>query len=186
MSVLKNSHFLLNTLNCIARTAYAEGARSTEEAIYSLSELVRSTLAETEQIQTIRGELEIVRMYLSLQKIRLKDYFGFQVDVLEQVMDQRIPNMTLLPIVEHAVTCGISNDDGMLRIRIYAKRLGRRIEIYVENNAGSGKENGSDHYILDKKLKRTFGEEYGIRTARSEMGKGSVTVVAIPVYERYA
>ena len=184
MNMMKRSHFLLNTLNCIARTANGEGAPINEEAVYKLSVLIRCALAEKDQIQTIRGELAAVRNYLKLQKIRLKDHFDFQIVVPDSAEDCRIPNMTLLPIVESVVMQGLTNDRKCLCILICAKEMGKNLEIFIEDNVSYSKENQGygedDRYIIDKKLKLYFGNEYGVRTERKELGKGSITVVSVP------
>lgn len=184
MNMIKRSHFLLNTLNCIARTAYVEGAPITEEAVYNLSELIRCALAERDQIQTIRGEIDTVRNYLKLQKIRLNDHFEFQIAVSDSAADCRIPNMTLLPIVESIVMQGLTNDRECLRILICVKEVGKNIEIFIEDNRSYSKESQGygedDRYMVDRKLKRYFGNEYGVRTERKELGKGCVTAVSVP------
>lgn len=190
MSLAVNPHFLFNTLNCMARVAYFENAPKTEELIYCLSDLLRYNLRKGDQLHTIGAELDNVEKYLQIQKIRFNDRLEYTVDVSDYIRSRHIPNMILQPIVENAIVHGIApkRDGGTLRI--YAENNQKNIVIYISDNGNgfpkkvlenlrSNKLEGLGYQNTDKRLKRYYGEEFGLEVVKSDFS-GSTVAIRIP------
>lgn len=190
MSLAVNPHFLFNTLNCMARIAYFENATKTEELIYCLSDLLRYNLRKGDQLHTIGAELDNVEKYLQIQKIRFGDRLEYSVDVSDYIRSRHIPNMTLQPIVENSMVHGIAprRDGGM--IHIYAEKSKKKIVIYVSDNGNgfpkevlenlrSNKPGGLGYQNTDKRLKRYYGEGFGLEVVKSDYS-GSTVAIKIP------
>lgn len=193
MSLEINPHFLFNTLNCIARTAYYEKAYTTEELIYCLSDLLRYNLKQENQLHTIESEVDNIEKYLHIQKVRFKNRLEYSIDVDKSIKPYRIPNMVLQPIVENAVIHGITPKREGGRIDVRAERNDDVIDILVIDNG-----NGFPREILDginrndkrlgigfqstnQRLKRYFGETYGLSVLKSDYS-GSTVLISIPTH----
>lgn len=191
MSLVINPHFLFNTLNCIARIAYFEHSHTTEELIYCLSDLLRYNLKQVNQLHTIGAEIDNIEKYLYIQKVRFKNRLEYDIDVPQNIKSYRMPNMLIQPIVENAVIHAITPKRNGGKISIYAeKNKGDIIISIVDNGNGFPKdflknikqyENnlGLGFRSTDKRLKRYYGEEYGLKIVKSDYS-GSTVTITIP------
>lgn len=104
-----NPHFLFNTLNTIAQTAYIEGAIQSSELTLSLSELLRATLRKTETLIPLHEEVALLRNYIHIQKARFGDRISFSIDVDAAAEPMLIPCLLLQPLVENAIIHGFES-----------------------------------------------------------------------------
>lgn len=190
MSLMVNPHFLFNTLNCIARIAYFEHSQ-TEELIYCLSDLLRYNLKQDNQLHTIGAEIDNINKYLYIQKVRFKNRLVYDSDIPENIKSYRIPNMVIQPIVENAVIHGITPKRDGGKISIYAEEYNNEIIISImDNGNGFPKEflqnieqfenkSGLGFWNTDKRLKRYYGEQYGLKIVKSDYS-GSTVTITIP------
>ena len=190
MDLMVNPHFLFNTLNCIARIAYFEHSQ-TEELIYCLSDLLRYNLKQDNQLHTIGAEIDNINKYLYIQKVRFKNRLVYDSDIPENIKSYRIPNMVLQPIVENAVIHGITPKRDGGKISIYAEEYKKDIVIsIIDNGNGFPKEvlqniqqlenkSGLGFRNTDKRLKRYYGERYGLKIVKSDYS-GSTVTITIP------
>ncbi len=103
-----NPHFLFNTLNNIYSLA-RDKSEQTPESILRLSELLRFMLYETGGAYIAIGqEVKIIQDYISLEKLRYDDRLrvDFQYEIRD--MEQPIPPLLLIPLVENAFKHGAS------------------------------------------------------------------------------
>lgn len=99
-------HFLFNSLNSIASLVGSDPARA-EQAVLDLSDLFRASLARPGTLVSWREELELSRRYLSIEQYRFGDRLQLDWQVAEVPDDLPIPQLTLQPLLENAVTYGI-------------------------------------------------------------------------------
>ncbi len=102
-----NPHFLFNTLNTISSLAQIEDAQETVRLLASFSTFLRFNLRSMNSIVTVQRELEIVESYLFIQKQRFGDRLRYYIDADDGVLDERIPSLTIQPLVENALIHGI-------------------------------------------------------------------------------
>ena len=101
-----NPHFLFNSFNSLRALIAIDPARATE-ALTQLSSLLRYSLADAEHLVVpLAEELQIVRRYLELEKLRLGDRLAVVADIPAQIDGALIPPMLLQGIVENAVKFG--------------------------------------------------------------------------------
>ena len=191
MSLVVNPHFLFNTLNCIARIAYFEHSHTTEELIYCLSDLLRYNLKQNDQLHTIGADIDNVEKYLYIQKVRFKNRLDYEIDVAESIKSYRIPNMVIQPIVENALIHGITPKRDGGKICIFAEEYNKEIVISImdngngfpkevfENMQNSGNKSGLGLRSTDNRLKRYYGESYGLKIVKSDYS-GSTVTITIP------
>ncbi|WP_106767083.1 histidine kinase [Paenibacillus faecalis] len=191
MSLVINPHFLFNTLNSIARIAYFEQSHTTEELIYCLSDLLRYNLRQEDQLHTIASEVDNIEKYLYIQKARFKNRLQYDISIPDDIKAYRIPNMVIQPIVENAVIHGITPKRDGGTIRLLAEKYKNDITISVIDN-GNGfspevlkvihrpdSKIGVGFRSTDSRLKRYFGEEYGLSIVKSDYS-GSTVNIRIP------
>lgn len=151
-----NPHFLYNMLGCICGMASAEDAPKTREISALLAKLYRYNVDKFEG--SMEEELECVRIYHEIIKLRYDEAYTIHIDVPEELLDLQLPRMILEPIVENAIQHGFVRgrmESGT--IRITADLQNEQLDIRVSDN-GSGV---SDEQleIINKKLQQPKLEE---------------------------
>lgn len=131
-----NPHFLFNALNTLYGIIPrdAAGARRT---VLNLADLFRYSLQSPGKLIRISEEMEIVRAYLDIEKLRLGERLQVEIDVDEFAGQARIPVLSIQPLVENAIKHGVSATGQPGFVRISAKRKSDEIDVSVENS-GAG------------------------------------------------
>ena len=136
LQVLKTQlqpHFLFNTLHAIV-TLLDEDTLSAEDMLLRLSELLRAFLEDYDgQEIPLRRELELLELYLGIQRRRFKDRLVTRIYVEPDALDCAVPSLILQPIVENAIRHGIGQRVGGDRIEIEGRREGDALRIEVRN-----------------------------------------------------
>ena len=152
-------HFLFNTLNAISALLDTD-VKAADRMIARLSEFLRMTLKNSEApATTLEKELEFLRTYLEIEKIRFQERLVVEIDVESQVLDATVPNLILQPLVENAVRHGIAQQMNVGHLRIAARRFENRLLIEVEDN-GPG---------LTTNSHETFGKGVGLANTKARL-----------------
>lgn len=126
-------HFLFNSLNSINALIAARPEEARRLCVRLGDFLRRSlTMGSREQIP-LSEELDLAENLLSMEKVRFGDRLEHQIEASDEVRGCSVPPLVLQPLVENAVTHGISQmlDGG--QVRIEARRRGDHLLIVVEN-----------------------------------------------------
>lgn len=126
-----NPHFLFNSLNGI-RTLIDIDPDNAKEAITKLSSLLRGSLKmEKNKTVTLAEELNTVKDYLAIEKIRFDERLETVLDIHEQSLRTKLPPMMLQTLVENGIKHGISNlkNGGTISIKTYVQNQTTFIEI---------------------------------------------------------
>ncbi|KRF02082.1 histidine kinase [Frateuria sp. Soil773] len=135
LQVLKmqlHPHFLFNTLHAAA-TLVREEADAAEEMLLRLAELLRAYLDDDRQEISLRRELELVELYLGIQRMRFKDRLTVRVGAAVEALDCAVPSLILQPLVENAIQHGIGRHAGPDRVEIDCYRDGDSLCLEVRN-----------------------------------------------------
>lgn len=136
LQVLKTQlqpHFLFNTLHAII-TLLDEDTVSAEDMLLRLSELLRAFLEDYDgQEIPLRQELDLIELYLGIQRIRFKDRLTTRTYIAPDTLDCAVPSLLLQPLVENAVRHGIGQRVGSDVIEIETRRDGDVLCIEVRN-----------------------------------------------------
>jgi two-component system sensor histidine kinase AlgZ len=129
-----NPHFLFNSLNSIAALAVSDGPKAREMCI-RLSDFLRNTLGlgERESI-TWKDELELVRAYLDVEKVRFGARLSVEMNVHTNCADCRVPPLVLQPLIENAVKHGIATLVEGGTIRVESEVRDGLMRVVVENH----------------------------------------------------
>ncbi len=113
-----NPHFLYNTLETIGYLALDSTGEDVYDAIVSLGDFYRSFLNNGDEMITVQKEVDMVRNYMKLQRLRYEDIFEEQYDIEPSVLEYKIPKLLLQPLVENALYHGIrlKGEKGIIKI----------------------------------------------------------------------
>jgi two-component system, LytTR family, sensor kinase len=127
-----NPHFLFNSLNLIV--SLIPSPEKAEEALTKLSDIFRYHLdASARDTVRISAELQAMRKYLSLQKLRFEERLTYTI--LEKA-DGQIPPLILQPLVENAVKHNMKKVKH-LHIRIHVMKKNDGIVIRISDSCRS-------------------------------------------------
>jgi hypothetical protein len=126
-------HFLVNTLSTIAGLV-SEDPRAARELIGELGELLRDSLEDGDDMQTVDDEMAWLQRYAAILEIRHRGNLTFRWDISSRARDVRIPRLLLQPLVENAVIHGAlrRRDGGEVSVR--AAIDGARLTCIIEDN----------------------------------------------------
>lgn len=126
-------HFLFNSLNSISAltNSHPEKARF---MIQQLSDFLRGTLRqEDHHWNTLEKELEHLKLYLEIEKVRFGDRLQTEINIEEGIGDWQIPALLLQPVVENAIKFGLYDTIGAVIIMIEAKEVEKMLRITIQN-----------------------------------------------------
>lgn len=196
-----NPHFLFNTLNTIARLALLEEAPRTQEVVYALSDLLRNNLRNIDEMITVGEEVQYIQNYLLIQKMRFGDRIKATVTIPDALLEQRIPVMTLQPLVENAIIHGLEPKRGGGNIYIAGAVRGPYFELTITDTGigitknqierifrnekkvgGKGQTTGLGIINVHKRIQHYFGSQCGLEID-GEQNTGTTVKIFLP-YER--
>jgi sensor histidine kinase YesM len=124
-------HFLFNTLSNIISLIDTEPAKG-KSMLMDLTRYLRTSLSRTlPETTTLGQEIEAIRAYLNIQKIRLGDRLNLTIDVPEGLAQRPFPPMLLQPLVENAVKHGLEPkvEGGEITITVAEEGESIRLEV---------------------------------------------------------
>lgn len=178
-------HFIFNALGSIEELCVVD-AKKAESAVHYFAKYLRANmdaLGETDMV-LFSSELEHIRNYIWLEKMRFDDELEFIEDI--QVEDFFVPTLCIQPLVENAVKHGMmGKEEGTLHVKLKTYQKGNNYVIEVSDD-GCGfdvnqrKDDGRSHVgmtyaktSIEKRLSGTIAID-------SEIGKGTNVAITIP------
>ena len=127
-------HFLYNTLDTIYMLARINGEETTMKMIQALSGYLRLSLSKGSDIVTVEDELDNVKNYLEIQKIRNEDLFSYEISCQPGIEKRRTLKLILQPLAENAIKYGFSDifEGGLIQIN--AGEFSGKLTFSVYNN----------------------------------------------------
>ncbi|OPF50463.1 histidine kinase [Clostridium baratii] len=167
-----NPHFLFNVLNSISALAIIEEAPKTQEVIFNLSNMLRYTLKKADKVVSIEEELKYIESYLALQKVRFGDRLNYQIDVSDNVKNQKIPFMSIQTFVENSIVHGLEGKEEGGIINIFSKEDENNYTLCIKDNGTGITENILNG--LKDELEYRYGndlDKIGINNVNKRMAK---------------
>ncbi len=128
-----NPHFMFNSMNSI-RALINEDPAKAKVAVTQLSNILRSTLLMNKNKKiALKDEIELVKEYLSLEKIRYEERLNYELKISPDVLNYQIPPFIIQAQVENAIKHGISKLPGNGIIIIEAFTLGDFLKLKISN-----------------------------------------------------
>jgi hypothetical protein len=133
-------HFLFNALNAISALVRADDKTLALNGIGRLSDLLRYALsASVKNSATVAAELQFVRDYLELQRLRYGDRLHVQIEGDDELLHAvECPPLLLQPLIENALRHDLDRHAGPGDIELRFARAGDALSIRVTNPANAG------------------------------------------------
>jgi sensor histidine kinase YesM len=184
-----NPHFLFNTLSSLRGLINTEPAKA-KEIVTHISEFLRYSLLEgkNNEVQLIK-EIEIIKLYLSIEQIRYNEDLAVEFNISPETNDFMIPIFLMHPLVENAVKHGMQTSSLPLKIFINSSFTGHSILLEVINS-GKWIEKGQNIKVnstglglinIQKRLEHSFPDNHSFEIIK---GMDSVKVVIIITNKR--
>jgi two-component system sensor histidine kinase YesM len=199
-----NPHFLYNTLDTIVWMEEENQTRQVIEIVHALSSFFRIALSKGMDWIPIRQEIEHVRSYLQIQKLRYQGILDYRIEVDEEILDGIVLKLTLQPLAENALYHGIKNKRGGGTIVVRAARAGPERAILEVEDDGVGltpyklektrtelnrtldetasQDVGFGLANVNQRIKLYYGKEYGL-SMESQYQSGTKVTITIPLQE---
>jgi len=195
-----NPHFLYNTLDTIIWMAESKKTDQVVKIVSALSNFFRISLSKGMDWITIGEEVERIRSYLTIQRMRYRDILDFKIEVDEDVAENTILKLILQPLVENALYHGIKNKRRKGTINVRARRKGEdevlleveddgigftpeklaRLRAELDDDSGDIKlESGFGIGNVNKRIRLYYGKPYGL-SIQSEYTTGTCVTLVIP------
>jgi tetratricopeptide (TPR) repeat protein len=199
-----NPHFIFNSLSSIHRFIWSNNPEEASDYLTKFSRLMRMILDNTQYtFISLNKELESLRLYLDLEKLRCNDVFEYKITVAEDINEEEvmIPPMIVQPYVENAIWHGLvhKSGKGMLEIAVTLKGktltctvtdngIGRKKAIEIKEKKGQthrsmGMKVTEGRIDLIRKINNTKEANVAITDLEDEAGKalGTKVTLMLPV-----
>lgn len=192
-----NPHFLYNTLDTMSSIAEVKNCREVSLLSQSLSNIFRYSLNMKEHLSTVAKEIMHLKNYSYVMSVRMQDHVNYIYEIDERTLQDKIPRISLQPIVENALNHGLRNKRGDKEIKIKTEAEEGLLKICIADN-GVGMEadelnerlrrndlsyieegNSIGLYNINARLKMLYGESYGL-SVESRLGEGTSIRMTLP------
>ena len=126
-------HFLYNSLETIGSMAVDAGAQDVYSALETLGSFYRNFLSKGDREIPLSREINIVRDYLQLQKLRYGDIIEDEYDIAPDTEKYIIPKLILQPIVENSIYHGIRLTGEPGTISIKSRLIDGVLHLYIRD-----------------------------------------------------
>jgi two-component system, LytTR family, sensor kinase len=180
-----NPHFLFNSLNSISSLTITNPEKA-REMVIKLSDFMRYSLSrKDEKPVTFRSELDNLRLYLDIEKVRFGDRLSIEEFIDGNCLEVNLPVMLLQPLYENAVKHGVYESTEKVSISTRAVIEEGFLTIAISNNYDSApaslKGTGTGLLNVSRRLELFYGSKGFLQTSKED---GIFTVrLFIPVTE---
>ncbi|MBZ4646882.1 MAG: integral rane sensor signal transduction histidine kinase [Clostridia bacterium] len=193
-----NPHFLYNTLDSIHWMARLNKMKMVSELTFSLSHFYRLSLSGGKEVVTVKETIDLIKEYLSIQKVRYGDKFNVHMDLDETLFDYSILHLIIQPLVENSICHGIEKKKGQGNIRVKLYSLGKSMMFTIQDDGvgipveklekinqglrGHQLADGENFALVNihKRIQLYYGEEYGLKI-QSRVNQGTTVQVLVPI-----
>ncbi|MGQ0827638.1 MAG: two-component regulator propeller domain-containing protein [Bacteroidota bacterium] len=147
-----NPHFIFNVISSIQNFILDKDTDEAYDYLAQFARLIRLILQHSKENHvSIEKELEMLKLYISLEQLRLNKKFDFNIQVAPEidVSSESIPVMLIQPYIENSIWHGIMPMDKSKKgvINLYIQKQQGQLLVRIEDN-GVGREKAS---LLRKK-----------------------------------
>ncbi|WP_374163504.1 two-component regulator propeller domain-containing protein [Arcticibacter sp. MXS-1] len=161
LQAMMNPHFIFNVMNSIQYFINTRENALANQVLSGFARLIRKNLDICNKSYiTLEEELEYLRLYLSLEKLRFGEKMDFAIETgpAVDIRETAIPSMLLQPYVENAIWHGIMPKEGNGTIKINTDKTESGIRICISDNGvgieNSRKTKNGDHVSRGMELTR--------------------------------
>ncbi|MGN0991489.1 MAG: sensor histidine kinase [Candidatus Ventricola sp.] len=201
-----NAHFIYNVLEAIKMMAEIDERYDIADAVTSLGKLLRYSMKWESGNVRLDRELDYIENYIALMNLRFDYVIRLDVDIPEELKAQKLPKISLQPIVENAVVHGaaVLAADTTIVIRAEIDREAERYAISIrdegkgmdgqmlkhllrqingQETAATSSGNGIGLHNVHERIRRSFGPAFGLNVT-SRPGEGTTVTVTLPLQRK--
>lgn len=180
-----NPHFLFNTLNSISTLVLLKQTEPANAMLSRLSAFLRYTLVNEPTAEvTLAQEIETLKLYLEIEKMRFEDRLRVRFDIDPRTSDARLPSLLLQPIIENAIKYAVTPSEEGADIVVTAHLVGQIVRIVVSDSGGglnpsmtvTTSSTGVGLANIRDRLAQAYGEQHRFETRNSPGGGFTVTI----------
>ena len=129
-----NPHFLFNAMNSVSCLLHRDPGAA-DQMLSRIANLLRLTLARDDSREIgLLEEIELAEEYLEIQRIRFGSRLKLEIDIADETLEARVPNMLLQPLVENACVHGVARTRGDCSLEITTRVDGSDLVISIYND----------------------------------------------------
>lgn len=167
-----NPHFLFNSLNSVSSLTITDPEKA-REMVVKLSEFMRYALSrKNDQPVSLSAELDSVKLYLDIEKVRFGDRMVVEESIDKSVLDVKVPVMLLQPIYENAVKHGVYETTRSVNIKTSIISSNGFVFITITNNYDTDtppvKGTGTGLSNTMRRLELSYGNKAAIETSKDD------------------
>lgn len=190
-----NPHFLFNVLETLRYEVVIDATKASE-MIMAFANIMRYNIYYRDTIVPLKTDIEYVKDYLMLQKMRYNRRLTYSMDIPEELMECKIPKLLIQPIVENSLKHGMKNvesidvkisasiDHDNLKLSVQDNGIGIEPEILEELIKDLDREDVYKEHIgmynSHRVVRLLYGSEYGLKI-ESTYGKGTLVNIILPI-----
>ncbi len=190
-----NPHFLFNTLNSISTLVLLKETEPANAMLSRLSSFLRYTLVnEPTGRVTIAQEVETLKLYLEIEKMRFEERLRPIFDIDPQTSDAMLPSLLLQPLVENSIKYAVTPLEEGADITVKTRLVGERLRIIV-SDSGPGLQaadakrkirqmavtsTGVGLTNIRDRLAQAYGDDHRFEIRSQNKGSGFAVLIDIP------
>jgi sensor histidine kinase YesM len=192
-----NPHFLYNTLETMSSVAAAQKCHTVSTLCQAMSNIFRYSIDMQEPLSTVGNEIVHLKNYMYVMNVRTQNGIELSIDIDQSLLAEKVPRLSLQPLVENAISHGLVNKRGPKRILIEgvaqngdmvlsisdngvgmdAEKINRQLR--EEDAASIGRSTSIGLANINARIRLLFGEGYGV-SVRSLLEEGSTVTLRVP------
>ena len=197
-----NPHFIYNTIDVYVNKLALAGNYEIADSIADFGRMLRYNIGRKEIFTTLRMELDYIKSYIGIQKLRFEERLKLNINVPKELLGFKIIKFILQPVVENSILHNMNENGMKLEINIDVRMSDEKLIISISDN-GHGIEPSklkelNNQFItsrykqfsdpgntniglqnINERLKLFYGNEYHIRM-KSVYGRNTTTILTIP------
>lgn len=190
-----NPHFLFNVLETLRYEVVIDAAKASE-MIMAFANIMRYNIYYRDTIVPLNTDIEYVKDYLMLQKMRYNRRLTYRIDIPAELMECKVPKLLIQPIVENSLKHGMKNVESIdvkitaaiehdnLKLSVQDNGIGIEPEILNELIKDLEREDVYKEHIgmynSHRVVRLLYGPPYGLKI-ESTYGKGTLVNIILPI-----
>jgi len=163
----------------------------------AMSNIFRYSIDMQEPLSTVGNEIVHLKNYMYVMNVRTQNGIELSIDIDQSLLAEKVPRLSLQPLVENAISHGLVNKRGPKRILIEgaaqngdmvlsisdngvgmdAEKINRQLR--EEDAASIGRSTSIGLANINARIRLLFGEGYGV-SVRSSLQEGSTVTLRVP------
>lgn len=183
-----NPHFLFNTLSTLHFLAIMNEDKPVSEGIGALAKLLRNTIVDSKEHVSVQEELDNIKNYIIIQKLRFGSMFETIYNIDEDVLQCQILKFLLQPIVENSIIHGFEENKQHQLLSIRVKKDNEYLRIEIGDNGKGFKKtskvgsqlSGIGIENIRERITLMYGEAYRMNID-SVINQGTIVTMLLPL-----